>query len=83
MGREILRIAQNLNGRVEKVEKIETGGAGVSESGVDAKVEAMGRALEQKLQRDMARHAEAVDQRITRSDDQHALALERLGGEIT
>ncbi|MFS0711436.1 SEL1-like repeat protein [Brevundimonas phoenicis] len=83
MGREILRIAQNLNGRVEKVEKIETGGAGVSEFGVDAKVEAMGRALEQKLQRDMARHAEAVDQRITRSDDQHALALERLGGEIT
>lgn len=72
MGREIMRIAQNLNGRVEKVE---AGGAGAA----DARLAA----LEQKLQRDLARHAEAVDQRITRSDDQHALALERLGGEIT
>nr|WP_205570746.1 hypothetical protein [Brevundimonas naejangsanensis] len=70
MGREILRIAQNLNGRVEKVE---AGGVG------DARLVA----LEQKLERDLARHAETVDQRLTRADDQHALALERLGGEIT
>ncbi|MBN9478705.1 MAG: SEL1-like repeat protein [Bordetella sp.] len=71
MGREIMRIARNLNGRVEKVE---AGGAGPS----DARVAA----LEQKLERDLARHAEAVDQRLTQADDQHALALERLGGEI-
>lgn len=70
MGREIMRIARNLHGRVEKVE------AGGVE---DARVAA----LEQKLERDLARHAEAVDQRLTRADDQHALALERLGGEIT
>ncbi|SJM46791.1 TPR repeat, SEL1 subfamily [Brevundimonas diminuta 3F5N] len=71
MGREIMRIARNLNGRVETVE---AGGAGPSDARVTA--------LEQKLERDLARHAEAVDQRLTRADDQHALALERLGGEI-
>lgn len=73
MGREVLRIAQNLNARVEKVE---AGGAA-------ADVEALGQALNEKLDREMQRHAQAVDQRLTRSDDQHALALERLGGEIT
>ncbi|MGE7198907.1 SEL1-like repeat protein [Brevundimonas naejangsanensis] len=71
MGREIMRIARNLNGRVEKVE---AGGAGASDTRVAA--------LEQKLERDLARHAQAVDQRLTQADDQHALALERLGGEI-
>lgn len=71
MGREIMRIARNLNGRVETVE---AGGAGPSDARVTA--------LEQKLERDLARHAEAVDQRLTQADDQHALALERLGGEI-
>ncbi|WP_312781256.1 hypothetical protein [Brevundimonas sp.] len=73
MGREVLRIAQNLNTRVEKAE---TGGA-------TEQVEALGRELTEKLDREMQRHVQAVDQRITRSDDQHALALERLGGEIT
>lgn len=73
MGREVLRIAQNLNVRVEKVE---TGGAA-------ADVEALGRELNDRLDREMQRHVQAVDQRLTRSDDQHALALERLGGEIT
>src|SRR5690606_25746198 len=48
-----------------------------------ADVEALGQALNEKLDREMQRHAQAVDQRLTRSDDQHALALERLGGEIT
>ena len=73
MGREVLRIAQNLNTRVGKAE---AGGASVQ-------VEALGRELNEKLDREMQRHAQAVDQRITRSDDQHALALEQLGGEIT
>ncbi|HEY1072700.1 hypothetical protein [Brevundimonas sp.] len=73
MGREVLRIAQNLNARVEKVE---AGGAA-------DQVAALGRELNEKLDRDMGRYAQAMDQRLTRSDDQHALALERLGGEIT
>ncbi len=77
MGREVLRIAQNLNVRVEKVE---VGGAAAD---VEARVEVMGRELNEKLDREMQRHLQAVDQRLTRSDDQHALALERLGGEIT
>ncbi len=71
MGREIMRIARNLNGRVQKVEE-----EGASSSG--ARITA----LEQKLERDLARHAEAVDRRLTQADDQHALALERLGDEI-
>lgn len=77
MGREVMRIAQNLNGRVEKVE---TGGAAAD---VEALGQVLGRELNERLDREMQRHAQAVDQRITRSDDQHALALERLGGEIT
>ena len=76
MGREVLRIAQNLNVRVEKVE---SGGGDRAE----AQVAALGRELNDKLDRDMGRYAQAMDQRLTRSDDQHALALERLGGEIT
>lgn len=74
MGREVLRIAQNLNVRVEKVE---TGSAAAEQ------IEVLGRDLNEKLDRDMGRYAQAMDQRMTRSDDQHALALERLGGEIT
>ncbi|MGO4687544.1 SEL1-like repeat protein [Brevundimonas sp. 2YAF1] len=74
MGREVLRIAQNLNARVEKVE---AGGPAAEQ------VDALGKALNEKLDRDMGRYVQAMDQRITRSDDQHALALERLGGEIT
>jgi localization factor PodJL len=78
MGREVLRIAQNLNARVEKVE---TGGAATDQ--IEARVEAMGRELNDKLDRDMGRYTQAMDQRMTRSDDQNAMALERLGGEIT
>lgn len=77
MGREVLRIAHNLNVRIEKVEN--GGDAGRAE----AQVAALGRELNDKLDRDMGRYAQAMDQRLTRSDDQHALALERLGGEIT
>ena len=73
MGREVLRIAQNLNARVETVEA----------GGTAEQVAVLGRELNEKLDRDMGRYAQAMDQRITRSDDQHALALERLGGEIT
>ena len=72
MGREVLRIAQNLNVRVEKVE-----------AGVSGQAAAIGRELNDKLDREMGRYAQAMDQRLTRSDDQHALALERLGGEIS
>ncbi len=72
MGREVLRIAQNLNGRIEGVEVREAGD-----------IAALGESLKAKIDRDMGRYAQAVEQRLNRSDDHHALALEKLGGEIT
>ena len=72
MGREVLRIAQNLNGRVERVEAQESDG-----------LKALGESLNEKIDRDMGRYAQAVEQRLNRTDDHHAIALEKLGGEIT
>lgn len=72
MGREVLRIAENLNGRVGRIE-----------SNVDARVEKLGEALTRKVEGDMGRLAQGLEQRLTASDDRHALALEKLGGEIT
>ena len=68
MGREVLRIAQNLNGRVQSIE-----------------VEAPARfeQLSRKVEADMGRLAQGVEHRLTANDDRHALALEKLGGEIT
>ena len=94
MGREVLRIAQNLNGRVQKVEADGTAQAsrlsaemGRQVDGLSAaltsKVDGLAASLTDKLDRDMGRYAQAVEQRLTRADDQNALALEKLGGEIT
>jgi localization factor PodJL len=94
MGREVLRIAQNLNGRVQKVEAESVGMADRLNAAAALKIEAAGAALNQKVEalsaeltvkmdRDMGRYAQAVEQRLTRTDDLHALALEKLGGEIT
>jgi localization factor PodJL len=66
MGREVLRIAQNLNGRVEAIE---------SPGRLDE--------LTRKVETDMGRLAQGLEQRLTAADDRHALALEKLGGEIT
>ena len=66
MGREVMRIAQNLNTRVERVEE-----GGLLEQ------------LGEKLERDLARHTQSVDLRLTRADENHARAIERLGDEIT
>jgi localization factor PodJL len=68
MGREVLRIAENLNGRVQSIETGES-------SGLEQ--------LSRKVESDMGRFAQGVDQRLTATDDRHALALEKLGGEIT
>lgn len=72
MGREVLRIAENLNGRVGRIE-----------TGIDARVEKLGESLTRKVEGDMGRLAQGLEQRLTASDDRHALALEKLGGEIT
>jgi len=67
MGREVLRIAQNLNGRVQTIES----------APVQLDV------LSRKVETDMGRLAQGLEQRLTAADDRHALALEKLGGEIT
>ena len=68
MGREVLRIAQNLNGRVQTIE-----------SAAPLQLDAISR----KVESDMGRLAQGLEQRLTAADDRHALALEKLGGEIT
>lgn len=72
MGREVLRIAQNLNGRVAKIE-----------TEVPARLERFGEALNQKVEQDIGRYAQAVDHKLVAAEDRHVLALEKLGGEIT
>ncbi|MBU1346027.1 MAG: SEL1-like repeat protein [Alphaproteobacteria bacterium] len=76
MGREVLRIAQNLDTRVDR---IETAG--------DARLEkfetALTKTVSDKIERDMGRYGQAIDHRLNRADDQHAIALEKLGVEIT
>lgn len=72
MGREVLRIAQNLNGRVQTIE-----------TEAPARLQSIGQALTRKVETDMGRFAQGIEQRLTATDDRHALALEKLGGEIT
>ena len=72
MGHEVLRIAQNLNGRVGKIE-----------SEAPARLEKLGETLTRKVETDMGRFAQGLEQRLVAADDRHAMALEKLGGEIT
>lgn len=72
MGREVLRMAQNLNGRMQRVETDGT-----------RKAEAVADALSSRLDREFGRYADKIEQKLTAADDRHAMALEKLGGEIT
>jgi len=72
MGREVLRIAQNLNGRVGQIE-----------AEGPARLEKLGETLTRKVETDMGRFAQGLEQRLVAADDRHAMALEKLGGEIT
>jgi len=72
MGREVLRIAQNLNGRVQSIE-----------SSAPLQLEQLSQSLDRKVEGDMGRLAQGLEQRLIATDDRHALALEKLGGEIT
>lgn len=90
MGREVLRIAQNLNTRVETVETeaAKLGSVEGLEQAIGDRLSAsltadLNQAMTNKVERDMGRYAQAIDHRLQRADDQNALALERLGGEIT
>lgn len=108
MGREVLRIAQNLNGRLQatdarsqatdarakaldasvqridsRVEQVEANAADKIARVSQTIAADLTTSLSEKLDRDMGRYAQAVEHRLNRTDDQHALALEKLGGEIT
>jgi len=72
MGREVLRIAQNLNNRVGQIE-----------ADAPVRLEQLGETLTRKVEADMGRFAQGLEQRLVAADDRHALALEKLGGEIT
>jgi len=76
MGREVLRIAQNLDRRVDR---IETAG----DARLDKFETALTQTLSARIEHDMGRYGQAVEQRLTRAEDQHAIALEKLGVEIT
>ncbi len=101
MGREVLRIAENLNGRVEaadlqaramdgrlealggRINRVEIAAIEKMASIGEALASDLNRSLGEKMDREMARHAQIVDHRLTRAEDQQALGLERLGAEIT
>ena len=87
MGREVLRIAQHMDGRVRsldaRIDKSETASAEKISAVGQALAGDLNRALGEKLDREMARHAQQVDHRLTRAEDQQALAIEKLGAEIT
>ncbi|MES2862217.1 MAG: hypothetical protein V4701_12145 [Pseudomonadota bacterium] len=76
MGREVLRIAQNLDTRVDRMETIGDTRLGKFE-------EALTKTVADKIAADMGRYGQAIEHRLNRADDQHAIALEKLGVEIT
>ncbi|AQR63231.1 hypothetical protein BZG35_17435 [Brevundimonas sp. LM2] len=76
MGREVLRIAQNLDSRVERVET-------AKDARLDTLEQSLTQTLSAKIEHDMGRYGQAIDQRLTRAEDQNAIALEKLGVEIT
>lgn len=80
MGREVLRIAENLNARVHSIEGDE---AARLDRIVHAATEAASAAAGRQVETEMARLSQGLDRRLTAADDRHALALEQLGGEIT
>ena len=76
MGREVLRIARNLDTRVGQVEAIDSARLQTIETELTKR-------LSDKIDHDMGRYGQAIEHRLTRADDQHAIAIEKLGVEIT
>ncbi|MFJ6025807.1 hypothetical protein ACIQC9_14550 [Brevundimonas sp. NPDC092305] len=72
MGQEVMRIAQNLNGRLGR---LETDG--------DGRLEQLTQNLSRRIDADVTRATQGLERRLTSAEDRQALALEKLGGEIT
>ena len=83
MGREVVRIASNLDGRLKEAERNQQEVLVASQEKALKAVEVMGQELSKSLGSDVARVAEAIEHRLRRADDHHALGLEKLGSEIT
>jgi localization factor PodJL len=82
MGREVVRIASNLDGRLKEAEQAHQETLVATQEKALKAVETMGQELSKSLGSDVARVAEAIEHRLRRADDQHAMGLEKLGGEI-
>lgn len=83
MGREVMNIASNLDGRLKQTEENHQNVLVASQEKALKAVETMGQELSKSLGSDVARVADAIEHRLRRADDHHAMALEKLGGEIT
>ncbi|MBN8551322.1 MAG: SEL1-like repeat protein [Caulobacterales bacterium] len=83
MGREVVRIASNFDGRLKDAERTHQEGLVATQEKALKAVETMGQELSKSLGSDVTRVAEAIEHRLRRADDQHAMGLEKLGGEIS
>jgi len=86
MGQQVMNIARNMHGRMQAVEDRDNEAEAFKASldqRIDQRLLELGRTLDEKLDREIARQSASLDVRMTRQEDDHALALERLGGEIT
>lgn len=79
MGQQVMNIARNMHGRMQS---LEADGGGIA-ARMDQRLQELGRTLDEKLDREIARQSASLDARLSRQEDEHAMALERLGGEIT
>ena len=82
MGREVLRIAENLNRRMQTMETGDAERIDTVARAVSDKLSVRFADQAARLHQDFARQSERIEQRLTAADDRHAMALEKLGGEI-
>lgn len=86
MGQQVMNIARNMHTRMQSLEERGSDAEALQatlDQRIDQRLLEVGRTLDEKLDREIARHSASLDARMTRQEDDHALALERLGGEIT
>lgn len=83
MGREVVRIAQNLDTRIVSMERDSRSQFERLMDQVGQKVARDFAEADKKVEHNLVRLGQALEQRQNSADDRHALALEKLGGEIT
>lgn len=83
MGREVVRIAQNLDTRIGTMERDGRSQFERLLDQVNQKVVRDFAEADKKIEHNMVRLGQALEQRQNSADDRHALALEKLGSDIT